>query len=131
MDKKADRSSGVNFAVAGSTAIVHSFFAKNNMTLNITPESLVTELGWFNEMLQGTGCKDLVSTVRECEAVFKDALIWVGEIGANDYAYSFGSSVTTQTIQQLAINSVTSFLQVLYYAPPTHFSVYNTLSNFM
>ncbi|KAK4395652.1 GDSL esterase/lipase [Sesamum angolense] len=82
LDQKADKSAGVNFAVAGSTAIIHSFFAKNNMTLNITPQSLRTQLNWFEQ-----------------------------EIGANDYAYSFGSSVPTKTIQQLAINSFTGVLQ--------------------
>ncbi|KAK6123685.1 hypothetical protein DH2020_042574 [Rehmannia glutinosa] len=111
LDPKADKSSGVNFAVAGSTAIVHSFFVKNNMTINITPQSLQTQLSWFNKFLEGKGCKDSYATPRECEAVFHDALIWVGEIGANDYAYSFGSSVPTKTIQKLAINSVTAFLQ--------------------
>ncbi|XP_047941906.1 GDSL esterase/lipase At3g48460 [Salvia hispanica] len=103
----------VNFAVAGSTAIVHSFFSKNNMTLNITPQSISTQLGWFEKVLEGRGCREQSSTPKECEAVFDDALIWVGEIGANDYAYSFGSSVTPQSIQNLAINSVTTFLQAL------------------
>ncbi|KAL0441972.1 UNVERIFIED_CONTAM: GDSL esterase/lipase [Sesamum radiatum] len=113
LDQKADKSAGVNFAVAGSTAIIHSFFAKNNMTLNITPQSLRTQLNWFEQVLEGKGCKDKMTTPRECEAVFNDALIWVGEIGANDYAYSFGSSVPTKTIQQLAINSFTGVLQAL------------------
>ncbi|GFP90886.1 GDSL esterase/lipase at3g48460 [Phtheirospermum japonicum] len=113
LDQKADKSSGVNFAVAGSTAIVHSFFVKNNMTINITPQSLQTELAWFDKFVGGKGCKNSSTTPRECEAVFRDALVWVGEIGANDYAYSFGSStVTAQTVQQLAINSVTGVLRV-------------------
>ncbi|KAL8042529.1 hypothetical protein ABFX02_09G057700 [Erythranthe guttata] len=114
LDPKADKSSGVNFAVAGSTAIVHSFFSKNNMTLNITPQSIRTELDWFDKLLlEGKGCRDSVTTPEECARVFNDALIWAGEIGANDYAYSFGSSVPTKTIQELAINSVTSFLEAL------------------
>ncbi|KAG6410418.1 hypothetical protein SASPL_128477 [Salvia splendens] len=49
----------------------------------------------------------------DLDAAGLDALIWVGEIGANDYAYSFGSSVPSQSIQNLAINSVTAFLQAL------------------
>ncbi|KAL3633862.1 hypothetical protein CASFOL_022624 [Castilleja foliolosa] len=113
LDLKADKSTGVNFAVAGSTAIVHSFFVKNNMTSNITPQSLRTELAWFDKFVAGKGCKDSSRTPRECEAAFRDALVWVGEIGANDYAYSFGTSVTTKTVQQLAINSVTGVLQAL------------------
>lgn len=113
LDPSADRSSGVNFAVAGSTAIVHSFFTKNNITLNITPQSLETDLAWFNKMLKGKGCENSTATPSECASVFNDALIWVGEIGANDYAYSFGSSVSTKTIQKLAINSVSVFLDTL------------------
>ncbi|KAH6830906.1 GDSL-like Lipase/Acylhydrolase superfamily protein [Perilla frutescens var. hirtella] len=110
---KSTPSASVNFAVAGSTAIVHSFFSKNNMTLNITPQSISTQLAWFNKVLEGSGCRNYSSTPRECEAVFNDALIWVGEIGANDYAYSFGSSVPTKTIQKLAVNSLNVFLKAL------------------
>ncbi|CAK9172590.1 unnamed protein product [Ilex paraguariensis] len=111
-NRNADKSYGVNFAVAGCTAIEHSFFVKNNLTLNITPQSLGTQLVWFNKFLEGKGCIGATATP-ECTAVFKDALIWVGEIGANDYAYSVGSSVPSKTIRQLAINTVTGFLQAL------------------
>ncbi|XP_073035532.1 GDSL esterase/lipase At3g48460 [Primulina eburnea] len=113
LNHNADKSSGLNFAVAGSTAIIHSFFSKNNMTLNITPQSIQTQLTWFNEFLEGKGCRDSITTANQCAAVFEDSLIWVGEIGVNDYAYSLGSSVSAQTIQRLAINSVTIFLQAI------------------
>ena len=107
---KADTSNGVNFAVAGSTAIIHSFFAKNNLTLDITPQSLQTQLGWFEKYLESQGCKG----GGECKGpVFDDALVWVGEIGANDYAYTLGSSVPSSTVQQLAIASTTGFLKVI------------------
>lgn len=110
----ADKSSGVNFAVAGSTAIEHEFFMKNNLTRDITPESLETQLSWFTEFLEGQGCVDMKTTLQKCKAVFDDALIWVGEIGANDYAYSVGSSVSDETIQELAIKRATDFLEVTY-----------------
>ncbi|CAA0816475.1 GDSL esterase/lipase [Striga hermonthica] len=105
--------SGLNFAVAGSTAIAHSFFVKNNLTLNITPQSLGTQLAWFEKFLEGKGCRDSYSTPAACEGLFGDTLIWVGEIGANDYAYSFGSTVTSETVQRLAITSVNAFLQAI------------------
>ncbi|PIN24307.1 Sinapine esterase [Handroanthus impetiginosus] len=110
---KADWSHGVNFAVGGATAIRHGFFLKNNVTFNLVPQSLQTQLVWFNKVLASKGCKDLKSTPRECEAVLGDALIWVGEIGANDYTCSLGSSIPSRTIQALAINSVDGFLQAL------------------
>ncbi|XP_051115985.1 GDSL esterase/lipase At3g48460-like [Andrographis paniculata] len=105
--------SSVNFAVAGATAIIHSFFAKNNMTLNITPQSIRTELGWFDQVAEERGCRDAAATAAACRKMFEEALIWVGEIGANDYAYSFASAVPPETVQKLAVNSVATFLQAL------------------
>lgn len=113
LGKKADKSTGINFAVAGSTAIRHSFFVKNNLTLNITPQSLGTQLQWFNKTLEGQGCKGPTTRSSQCDEAMNDALFWVGEIGTNDYAYTLGSSVLSSTIQQLAIKSVTGFLQAL------------------
>nr|GMD36259.1 GDSL esterase/lipase At3g48460 [Ipomoea batatas] len=113
LNRKADTSYGVNFAVAGSTAIDHRFFVENNITLDITPQSLDTQLSWFNRYLEGVGCRDYKSTPMQCGAVFDDALFWVGEIGANDYAYTFGSSISPKTIQHLAVTSVSSFIQAL------------------
>ncbi|KAM3381235.1 GDSL esterase/lipase [Capsicum galapagoense] len=112
-DSKADKTYGVNFAVAGSTAIRHSFFVRNNLTLNVTPQSLQTQLVWFNRFLESQGCENSATTPRQCGAVFNDALVWVGQIGANDYAYSFASTISPNTIQRLATRSVTGFLEVL------------------
>ncbi|KAB5525089.1 hypothetical protein DKX38_022838 [Salix brachista] len=110
---KGNASHGVNFAVAGSTAINHAFFVKNNLTLDQTPQSIQTQLIWFNKFLASQGCNGAVSSSPECKAVFDDALIWVGEIGVNDYAYIIGSSVSSDRIRELAISSVTRFLQVI------------------
>ena len=110
-DKKADKSSGVNFAVAGSTAIPHEFFVRNNLTLDITPQSIQTQLGWFDKFLEEKQGCGRAAVKPSC--TFDDALFWVGEIGANDYAYTIGSSVPGSTIQELGIKSITSFLQVL------------------
>ncbi|KAL0464139.1 UNVERIFIED_CONTAM: GDSL esterase/lipase [Sesamum latifolium] len=109
----ADRSHGVNFAVAGATAIRQSFFLKNNISFNLVAQSLQNQLVWFNKMLENEGCKDSRTSPRECRAALGDALIWVGEIGANDYTCSLGSSLSSKTIQTLALDSVTVFLQAL------------------
>ncbi|XP_050223351.1 GDSL esterase/lipase At3g48460-like [Mercurialis annua] len=110
---KGNPSNGVNFAVAGSTAINHAFFVKNNLSFDVTPQSIQTQIIWFNEYLQKQGCKGSASSSPQCRAAFEDALIWVGEIGVNDYAYITGSSVSSDTIRKLAISSVTGFLQAL------------------
>ncbi|KAK9113538.1 hypothetical protein Syun_020335 [Stephania yunnanensis] len=41
------------------------------------------------------------------------ALFWVGEIGANDYAYTFGRDVSPDTVMELAVKSVANVVQEL------------------
>ncbi|KAF3437240.1 hypothetical protein FNV43_RR19993 [Rhamnella rubrinervis] len=103
-------SHGINLLAAGSTAINHQFFVKNNLSLD-TPQSIQTQLLWFNKFLESLGCS---ANETDCKAAgFNDALFWVGEIGVNDYAYTVGSSVTGDTIQKLAISSFTGFCSLL------------------
>ncbi|KAK1377244.1 GDSL-motif lipase/hydrolase family protein [Heracleum sosnowskyi] len=113
LQKQADKSHGVNFAIAGSTAIEHSFYVRNNITAAYTSQALETQLGWFQQFLESQGCRSSTTTPQQCNAVFDEALIWFGEIGVNDYAYSIGSFVSGDTTRQLAIKSATDFLQVL------------------
>lgn len=109
--KGNDSFHGVNFAVAGSTAINHAFFVRNNLSINTTPQSIQTQLLWFNKFLETQGCFG-AETKAQCKAAFDDALFWVGEIGVNDYAYSFGSAIPSDAIQKLGVASVTGVLQV-------------------
>lgn len=109
--KGNDSFHGVNFAVAGSTAINHDFFVRNNLSLDITPQSIQTQLLWFNEFLETQGCRG-AETEKQCKAALDDALFWVGEIGVNDYAYDIGSPIPDDTIRKLGVASVTGFLQV-------------------
>ncbi|CAN8278253.1 unnamed protein product [Cochlearia groenlandica] len=97
---------GVNFAVSGATVIKHAYFVENNLTLDMTPESLETELGWFVKYLETLGTKEKVS-------IFEDSLFWIGEIGVNDYAYTVGSVVSSDTIRELSISTYTKFLETL------------------
>ncbi|XP_024988869.1 GDSL esterase/lipase At3g48460-like [Cynara cardunculus var. scolymus] len=111
LNKSSDTTHGVNFAVSGCTAIPYPFFVKNNLTSNIIPQSLPTQLTWFKDFIKGSGCNDAVSTPAECKAVFDGALVWVGEISANDYNYVYGSHVTSKTVQKLAIKYQTRFMK--------------------
>ncbi|KAL3748071.1 hypothetical protein ACJRO7_009316 [Eucalyptus globulus] len=105
----AAAANGVNFAVAGSTAINHEFFVRNNMSLDVTPQSLLTQLLWFSKYMEShEGCRG-----KACRGALQDALVWVGEIGVNDYAYTIGSNVSADTIQKLTITTVTAFLESL------------------
>lgn len=114
-DLKADRSHGVNFAVAGGTAIRRGFFLKNNITFNLVRQSaLQTQLVWYEKIMESEGCKDMKNTPKECDRFgLRDALVWVGELGSNDYTSILGSSISTNTIRRLSIKSVIRFLQVM------------------
>ncbi|KAL3741737.1 hypothetical protein ACJRO7_017238 [Eucalyptus globulus] len=83
---------GVNFAVAGATAIDASFFSAQNITL-WTNDSLNVQLGWFKSLKSS-----LCTTKQECDEYFKKSLFLVGEIGENDYNFSF---LFGRTIEQL------------------------------
>ncbi|VAH96991.1 unnamed protein product [Triticum turgidum subsp. durum] len=103
---KSSKYYGANFAVAGATAIEHDFFAKNNLSIDITPQSIMTELGWFDAHLKTRQAK---------KEEIGEALYWVGEIGANDYAYSFmaADSIPPERIRTMAVDRVTTFLEGL------------------
>ncbi|CAL4937047.1 unnamed protein product [Urochloa decumbens] len=95
---------GVNFAVAGATAIEHDFFARNNLSFDITPQSIMTQLAWFDDHLR-----------RDKKVDVADALFWVGEIGANDYAYTVVArdTIPPKLVRNMAVQRVTTFVQGL------------------
>ncbi|KAK4399206.1 GDSL esterase/lipase [Sesamum angolense] len=83
---------GVNFAVAGATALdAKLFYDRKIGQILWTNDSLSVQLGWFNN-LKSTLC----STKQDCAKYFKRSLFLVGEIGGNDYNYPFfvGGNVT-------------------------------------
>lgn len=76
---------GVNFAVAGATALDPEFFYHQKLgPILWTNDSLSVQLGWFKKV-KSTLC----STPQECKNFFKRSLFLVGEIGGNDYNYPF------------------------------------------
>ncbi|KAI6703645.1 hypothetical protein NL676_012781 [Syzygium grande] len=83
---------GVNFAVAGATAIDSSFFSAQQIVL-WTNDSLNVQLGWFKNLKSS-----LCTTKQECDEYFKKSLFLVGEIGENDYNFPF---LFGRTIEQL------------------------------
>ncbi|CAA6674798.1 unnamed protein product [Spirodela intermedia] len=108
-------SAGANFAVAGSTAIDHSFFVRNNLSLDIIQQSLGTQLAWFERLMAERGCggRRHRRLPAACTAEMESALFWVGEIGVNDNAYIVGSRVSPDQVQELVLDSVTRFLEAL------------------
>ncbi|KAK4259670.1 hypothetical protein QN277_005978 [Acacia crassicarpa] len=72
---------GVNFAVAGATALDLSFFEERGIYGVIgTNDSLSVQLGWFKELLPS-----ICSSYSSCKEVLEKSLFLVGEIGGNDF----------------------------------------------
>ncbi|KAK6947334.1 GDSL lipase/esterase [Dillenia turbinata] len=90
---------GVDFAVAGSTALDASFFTERNvnwtnMQFN-TP--LIKQLEWFQLHLKNSLCKTLAPA--ECGGRLSKSLFIVGEIGFNDFNYPLMSKKSIQELE--------------------------------
>ncbi|VFQ81625.1 unnamed protein product [Cuscuta campestris] len=94
-------SGGVNFAVAGATA------------LNSTPSylSLGTQLEWFEKMLPS-----LCNNISSCEVYIGNSLILMGEIGGNDYNGPFLDGQSKEDVEKLVpyvIKAISSAIERL------------------
>ncbi|XP_031126024.1 GDSL esterase/lipase At1g28590-like isoform X2 [Ipomoea triloba] len=75
---------GVNFAVAGATAMDISFFMERGIINSATNVSLGNELDWFKQMLSS-----FCQTPSRCKEYLQSSVVLMGEIGGNDYNYAF------------------------------------------
>ncbi|XP_038882472.1 GDSL esterase/lipase At5g45910 isoform X2 [Benincasa hispida] len=100
-------SGGVNFAVAGATALGADFFYKRKIgTILWTNHSLTVQLGWFRKLKSS-----LCTSAQECEKYMKKSLFMVGEIGGNDYNYAYfvgGSINEIQSYVPLVVEAITT-----------------------
>ncbi|KAL6578186.1 hypothetical protein OROMI_010514 [Orobanche minor] len=84
LDRSAQFDHGVNFAVAGSTALGPLFFTERNIYVPPTNNHLNVQLNWFHNHLNST-CQ----TPKDCQNKLQRSLVFMGEIGGNDYNYAF------------------------------------------
>ncbi|XP_068658165.1 acetylajmalan esterase-like [Aristolochia californica] len=94
LDKSATFVNGVNFAVAGATALDASYLESIGLIMPFSRSSLSTQLGWFEDHLAS-----ICSSPEQCSAKLGSALFFVGEIGGNDYNYALfqGKTITEAT----------------------------------
>ncbi|KAI3456178.1 hypothetical protein Pfo_012841 [Paulownia fortunei] len=85
---------GVNFAVAGATALEDSFFDERGIEISLANVSLVAQLAWFKDFLSET-CQKF----SDCKKFLESSLVVMGEIGGNDYSYAFLQGKTEAEIQ--------------------------------
>ncbi|KAF3328485.1 GDSL esterase/lipase [Carex littledalei] len=85
---------GVNFAVAGATALDNSFFESMGIKVSWTNYLLGAQLEWFKKLLpsifEEPGCDS---------SVLSSALFVVGEIGGNDYNHPFFEGRTLDEVR--------------------------------
>ncbi|XP_047961232.1 GDSL esterase/lipase At1g28600-like [Salvia hispanica] len=79
-----DFSGGVNFAVAGCTALADSFWAEEGIQVWLANTSLADQLSWFKELFLPKFCH----TPSDCKNYLETSLTVVGEIGGNDYKHA-------------------------------------------
>ncbi|XP_039131570.1 GDSL esterase/lipase At1g28650-like [Dioscorea cayenensis subsp. rotundata] len=84
LEKDANFDNGVNFAVAGATALESSTLLQKGILAPYTNASLSVQLDWFKTYLNSK-----CTSKDACEKMLDRALITLGEIGGNDYNYAF------------------------------------------
>ncbi|CAO2823173.1 unnamed protein product [Amaranthus hypochondriacus] len=84
LKKDGNFNHGVNFAVAGSTALNTSTLVMKGIKPGPTNTSLFVQLDWFKSHLNS-----ICSSPSECKEKLSKALFMMGEMGGNDYNWAF------------------------------------------
>ncbi|PIA61979.1 hypothetical protein AQUCO_00200163v1 [Aquilegia coerulea] len=107
LDKDASFSQGVNFAVAGSTALQTERLLENRILSPVTNSSLAVQYNWFLDHL-----KSICSTQTDCARILGQALFMVGETGGNDFNYALLQGKTIQETQSLVPDVVQNIIDL-------------------
>ncbi|KAL4290661.1 hypothetical protein GQ457_14G025420 [Hibiscus cannabinus] len=102
---------GVNFAVAGATALNSSFLTKKGIPNHSTNISLGVQVNIFKDLLPS-----LCSSSSDCKELLRTSLIAMGEIGGNDYNHAFRAGKNIKEIRELVplvIDIITSSINEL------------------
>ncbi|KAL1834122.1 hypothetical protein DCAR_0104286 [Daucus carota subsp. sativus] len=92
--KVANFGAGVNFAVAGATALDKPFFEERGVDIPVWNGSLGTQLSWFKDLLPS-----LCKTSSDYDELFERSLFLVGEIGGNDYNHALLAGVSMEVVE--------------------------------
>ena len=98
-DSSTNFSNGANFAIIGSTTLSNNLFGHfnfgNPLMWKQNPKSILTQLDWFDSFVGERECKGKDEDA--CKSEVGKALFWIGEMGGNDYARLFASSIGSAT----------------------------------
>ncbi|XP_071708887.1 GDSL esterase/lipase At1g28570-like [Rutidosis leptorrhynchoides] len=114
-DKDIDNSiafgQGINFAVAGATALDSTVLEARGIVNPVTNASLRVQLEWFKQSLPS-----ICGNASDCRKFIGSSLILMGEIGGNDYNYPIleGKSVNeVDSLVPLVTDSIVSAINEL------------------
>ncbi|PNT66130.1 hypothetical protein BRADI_3g07536v3 [Brachypodium distachyon] len=99
LDKGADFTHGANFAVTGATALDTPTLARHGVDVLHTNSSLAVQLQWFKDLMNAT-----TKSPQEVRAKLGGSLVLLGEIGGNDYNYTF--LVNKKDVVRMTIGAV-------------------------
>ncbi|OMO81498.1 Lipase, GDSL [Corchorus olitorius] len=108
----ANFDSGVNFAIGGATSLSGDFFSKNKIGSNLqwqgVPPGFQTQADWYNDFLKQMACNG--KSVEECKQEMGGHLIWLGQMGVDDYTRVLGSSISMRWLADLTITHISQIL---------------------
>ncbi|XP_027089641.1 GDSL esterase/lipase At5g03980-like [Coffea arabica] len=96
---------GVDFAVAGSTALDTSFFQDRNIPVPISNTPLSGQMQWFKDHL-----KSVCRSPSDCATRLQRSLIMIGEIGGNDYNHAFFNKKSIQEVRTYVPHVVSAII---------------------
>ncbi|XP_022946879.1 acetylajmalan esterase-like [Cucurbita moschata] len=108
LNKNASKNHGVNFAVAGATALPFELLLTKNLSTFSTNSSLDHQLSWMLSHFS-TICQNQI----ECRNTLRNALFIVGEIGGNDYNFALLMGRTFQEIKDMVPDVVQTIKRVV------------------
>ncbi|KAJ0796988.1 putative sinapine esterase [Helianthus annuus] len=106
-----EKGQGVNFAVAGATALDSSFHEAQGIVNQYTNASLGVQMEWFKYWLPS-----VCSTPSDCKNILRTSLILMGEIGGNDYNHAVIAGKPINELKSyvpLVINTIISSINEL------------------
>ncbi|KMT00192.1 hypothetical protein BVRB_1g020080 [Beta vulgaris subsp. vulgaris] len=95
LDKQANFTHGLNFAVAGSTALDTATLASLNVLSPVTNSSLSVQLNWFKSHLES-----ICGSPSECENKLRRSVFFI-ETGGNDYNYALLQRKTIEEVKDM------------------------------
>ncbi|KAK6154488.1 hypothetical protein DH2020_008736 [Rehmannia glutinosa] len=104
-DVNGDFRHGVNFAVAGSTALPSEVLAGKHIISPVTTSSLNVQLDWMSNHLNS-----ICTNHRDCAEKLQHALFMVGEIGGNDYNYAILQGKTMDELRGMVPEVVNAIM---------------------